>query len=106
MIKSELIETLASELTHLTEQQVSEAVHCILDVMSQTLVEGGRIEIRGFGSFALRKKLPRHAHNPKTGQKIKTQSKFSAHFKPGKELRERVNESKAHYPLKKGKKES
>lgn len=99
MIKSELIEILASEITHLTEQQVSESINCVLDVMSQTLAEGGRIEIRGFGSFALRKKPPRDAHNPKTGQKIKTQSKFSPHFKPGKELRERVNESKEKHPI-------
>ncbi len=100
MIKSELIETLASEITHLPEQQVSEAINCILDTMGQTLIDGGRIEIRGFGSFSLREKPPRHAHNPKTGQKITTQARYSPHFKPGKELRERVTLSRQKHPLK------
>lgn len=100
MIKSELIDTLASEITHLPEHLVSEAINCVLETMGQTLIDGGRIEIRGFGSFALRKKPPRHAHNPKTGQKIKTQSRYSPHFKPGKELRERVNESRQTHPIK------
>jgi integration host factor subunit beta len=101
MIKSELIETLASEVTHLSEQQISEAVNCILDTMGSALIKGQRIEIRGFGSFTLRKRKPRHAHNPKTGEKITTQEKFSPHFKPGKELRERVDQSKEKYPLNK-----
>ena len=101
MIKSELIDILAAELTDLPEQKVAQAVHHILEVMGETLVENGRIEIRGFGSFSLRKKAPRNAHNPKTGQKITTDTTYSAHFKPGKELRERVNKSRHTHPIKK-----
>jgi integration host factor subunit beta len=62
--------------------------------MSEALIQGKRIEIRGFGSFSLHFRPPRRAHNPKTGQKVVTEAKYSPHFKPGKELRERVNASK------------
>lgn len=99
MIKSELIDKLAARMTDLPEKQVAAAVNHILDLMADALVDGERIEIRGFGSFALRHRPPRAAHNPKTGEKVMTKSKYSPHFKPGKELRERVNESRHIKPL-------
>ena len=98
MIKSKLIHTLSEKLTHIPEKDVALAVHLILDEMSSTLGGGGRIEIRGFGSFSLHYRAPRQAHNPKTGEKVHTQAKYSPHFKPGKELRERVNAT-MHLPI-------
>jgi integration host factor subunit beta len=99
MIKSELIEILAANMTQLPEQQVTEGINHMLELMSHTLTEGGRIEIRGFGSFSLHDRPPRHAHNPKTGEKITTKAKKTPHFKPGKALRERVNDSRKQHPI-------
>ncbi len=102
MIKSELIAKLAAKMTHLPEKQVTDSVNCILELMSDALIKGKRIEIRGFGSFSLHYRPPRNAHNPKTGEKVITEAKYSPHFKPGKELRERVDASKEHKPLQEG----
>lgn len=101
MIKSELIEQIAAKMTHLTEKQVADGVNKMLSLMSEALIKEQRIEIRGFGSFSLHYRPPRNAHNPKTGEKVVTKAKQSPHFKPGKELRERVNASKAKCPLEK-----
>ncbi len=103
MIKSELIEQMAARMTHLTEKQVADGVNKILELMSKALIDNQRIEIRGFGSFSLHYRPPRNAHNPKTGEKVVTEAKHSPHFKPGKELRERVDASGAHCPLPKDK---
>ncbi len=100
MIKSELIERLAAKMTHLPEKQVTESINCLLELMSNALIDGKRIEIRGFGSFSLHYRAPRNAHNPKTGEKVVTEAKYSPHFKPGKELRERVDASRQHRPIK------
>ena len=67
--------------------------------MSEALINNQRIEIRGFGSFSLHYRPPRNAHNPKTGEKVVTMAKYSPHFKPGKELRERVDASREKYEL-------
>lgn len=99
MIKSELIEHIAARMTHLTEKQVADGINKIIELMSEALIDGERIEIRGFGSFSLHYRKPRHAHNPKTGEKVMTAAKYSPHFKPGKELRDRVNASRASCPL-------
>jgi integration host factor subunit beta len=99
MIKSELIANLAAKMTHLPEKQVTESINHILELMSDALIKGKRIEIRGFGSFSLHYRPPRNAHNPKTGEKVMTEAKYSPHFKPGKELRERVDASKDHQPI-------
>lgn len=93
MIKSELIAQIAARMTHISEQQVADGVNKILELMGDALLNNQRIEIRGFGSFSLHYRPSRNAHNPKTGEKVMTQPKYSAHFKPGKELRERVNNS-------------
>ncbi|KTD24211.1 MULTISPECIES: integration host factor subunit beta [Legionella] len=100
MIKSELIATLAAKMTHLPEKQVADCINRILELMSEALIQNKRIEIRGFGSFSLHYRPPRNAHNPKTGEKVVTEAKHSPHFKPGKELRERVDASRAKFPLK------
>ncbi|MCE3045174.1 integration host factor subunit beta [Legionella quinlivanii] len=99
MIKSQLIANLAAKMTHLPEKQVSDGINRILELMSEALISGQRIEIRGFGSFSLHYRPPRNAHNPKTGEKVITEAKYSPHFKPGKELRERVDSSRETIPL-------
>lgn len=99
MIKSELIARLARKETHLPEKKVGEVVKSILGTMSEAMVDGQRIEIRGFGSFELRLRPPRQAHNPKTGERVMTETKQTPHFKPGKELRERVDASKNRYAV-------
>lgn len=100
MIKSEIIEKIAAQMTHLPEKQIASAINHILELMSDSLVANQRIEIRGFGSFSLHHRPPRNAHNPKTGDKVVTKTKYTPHFKPGKELRERVNASREKHPLK------
>lgn len=99
MIKSELIASLAAKMTHLPEKQVADCTNRILALMREALIENKRIEIRGFGSFSLHYRPPRNAHNPKTGEKVVTEAKRSPHFKPGKELRERVDASRTKVPL-------
>jgi len=91
MTKSEIIEKMANKQPHLMYKDVETAVKSILDHMSQTLAAGERIEIRGFGSFSLRSRPPRIGRNPKTGETVSLPGKQVPHFKPGKELRERVN---------------
>ncbi len=91
MTKSELIERLAEKLNHLSAKDVEEAIKEILEMMAQTLSKGERIEIRGFGSFSLHYRAPRVGRNPKTGESVELDGKYVPHFKPGKELRERVN---------------
>src|SRR5579862_680970 len=91
LIKSQLIGELSKHFPHLPEKDIALAVNQIIEHMSHTLSHGGRIEIRGFGSFNLHFRPPRRAHNPKTGEKLITEPKYAVHFKPGKELREKVN---------------
>ena len=91
MTKSELIETIAARQAQLSTKDVELAVKTILEHMSQTLSTGERIEIRGFGSFSLHYREPRRWRNPKTGDAVELTGKYVPHFKPGKELRERVN---------------
>ena len=93
MIKSELIASLAKKLDHISEKDISLSVNHLIEQMSDCLSRGERIEIRGFGSFSLHYRPPRNAHNPKTGERLITVAKYSPHFKPGKELRDRVNDA-------------
>ncbi len=91
MTKSELIEKIAITQTQLPIRDIDLAVKTIIEHMSETLAEGGRIEIRGFGSFSLHYRASRIGRNPKTGESVGLSSKHVPHFKPGKGLRERVN---------------
>jgi len=99
MTKSELIEIIARKQKHLPTKDVELAVKHILEVMSGSLASGERIEIRGFGSFSLHFRPPRMGRNPKTGEAVALSGKYVPHFKPGKNLRERVNEGRVH-PIK------
>ncbi|SFR49846.1 integration host factor subunit beta [Thiomicrospira sp. ALE5] len=96
MTKSELIELISRKQTQLTHNDVELAVNQIVDVMIAAMAAGERIEIRGFGSFSLHHRQARLGRNPKTGETVALPEKRVPHFKPGKELRERVDESKFH----------
>lgn len=89
--KSELIAGIARQQSHLAHKDVELAVKSLLEMMSGTLAQGRRIEIRGFGSFSLNYRPPRIGRNPKTGDPVSLPGKYVPHFKAGKELRERVN---------------
>ena len=91
MTKSELIENLAAKQRQLTYKDVELAIRYMLEQMSDSLASGNRIEIRGFGSFSLHYRAPRTGRNPKTGASVDLAGKYVPHFKPGKELRDRVN---------------
>ena len=95
LTKSELIAKVARRkaLSFLEEKDVELAIKTILEQMVETLAEGERVEIRGFGSFSLHHRPPRIGRNPKTGETVSVGSKYVPHFKPGKELKERVNQS-------------
>ncbi|MBE2894210.1 integration host factor subunit beta [Spirabiliibacterium falconis] len=94
MTKSELIECLIEQNQTVPVKSVENGVKAVLELMSQTLEQGNRIEIRGFGSFSLHYRQPRLGRNPKTGEKVDLDAKYVPHFKAGKELRERVNPTK------------
>ncbi len=93
MTKSEMIEILSQRQTQLAYRDVELAVKTMLEHMASTLASGDRIEIRGFGSFSLHYRPPRTGRNPKTGDSVSLIAKYVPHFKPGKEMRERVNQS-------------
>ena len=93
MTKSELIEKLSLDYSHIPAKEVEGSVKAMLDLMTDSLAEGDRIEIRGFGSFSLHYRPGRVGRNPKTGAPVSLPAKHVPHFKPGKELRERVDEA-------------
>jgi integration host factor subunit beta len=92
MNKSELIERIVDRQEQLSVRDVELAVKTMLEHMTQMLSSGERIEIRGFGSFSVSYRAPRVGRNPKTGETVELQGKYVPHFKPGKELRDRVND--------------
>ncbi|MFA5630365.1 MAG: integration host factor subunit beta [Porticoccaceae bacterium] len=93
MTKSELIERIALQQEQLPPRDVELAVKMILEKMTQALVHNQRIEIRGFGSFCLHYRAPRTGRNPKTGDSVELTGKYVPYFKPGKDLKDRVNNS-------------
>jgi integration host factor subunit beta len=95
MTKSELIERLAQQQPQLAYRDLELAVKTVLELMTQQLASGERIEIRGFGSFSLHYRPGRVGRNPKTGDPVSLPEKHVPHFKPGKELRERVDAGRA-----------
>ena len=98
MTKSELIDRIAGKQSQLSSKDVELSVKAMIEYMSQVLSEGGRIEIRGVGSFSLHYRIPRVGRNPKTGTPVSLTGKYVPHFKPGKELRDRVNLSLDTHP--------
>ena len=90
MTKSELIEKLSTDFSHVQVKDIESSVKEILEQMATSLANNERIEIRGFGCFSLHYRAPRVGRNPKTGDKVELDGKYVPHFKPGKELRDRV----------------
>jgi integration host factor subunit beta len=94
MKKSELIEALAKKQPNLALKDVDLAVDCIIEQMCQALISNNRIEVRDFGAFSLHYHPARRGRNPKTGESLNLSAKYLLHFKAGKELRDRVDESR------------
>ncbi len=92
MTRSELVEALAKRFAQLAHRDAEFAVHAMLEAMAQALARGHRIEIRGFGSFGINRRAARTARNPRTGGLVAVPEKRVPHFKPGKNLREAVNQ--------------
>lgn len=99
MTRSELIQRLSEKQSYLSHKQTEIAVKHILDQMALALEQGNRIEIRGFGSFTVRCRPPCMTRNPRTGNPVAKETRYIPYFKPGKELRERVNASVHQYPV-------
>ena len=95
MTRSDLVEELAARFGQLTQRDAEYAVKTILDAVSDALVRGHRIEIRGFGSFSVNRRPPRMGRNPRSGEAVHIPEKRVPHFKPGKALRESVAQQSA-----------
>jgi integration host factor subunit beta len=95
MTRAELVEKLCFKFPALQLKDIDVAVRTILDGITNTLAQGGRVEVRGFGSFALNYKPARKGRNPKTGITVMVPAKYSPHFKAGLELHERVDYQKS-----------
>ena len=91
MLRSDLIDLLTQRNPHLSASAIDQAVKTLVEHMSETLAAGGRIEVRGFGSFSVRKRAARRARNPKTGESVQVGEHCRVHFKPGAPLRDRLN---------------
>lgn len=91
MIKSELVQKLADQNPHLYHRDVEAIVNAILDEISDAMVRGDRVELRGFGAFSVKYRPARVGRNPRTGAKVEVEEKYTPFFKTGKEMRERMN---------------
>jgi integration host factor subunit beta len=91
MIKSELVQKLAEENPHLYHRDVEIIVNTVLDTISSALANGDRVELRGFGAFSVKERGARQGRNPRTGEPVPVDAKRVPYFKPGKEMRLRLN---------------
>lgn len=94
MKKSELVQKLAKRFPHLYQRDVELLINTVLGEISTALVEGRRVELRGFGAFSIRKREARKARNPKTGNEVQIGQRQAIYFRTGKELRERINKQR------------
>lgn len=94
MKKSELIQKLSKRFPHLYQRDVELLVNTVLGEIANTLVDGRRVELRGFGAFSIRTREARKARNPKTGREVQIGERSAIYFRTGKELRERINDSR------------
>ncbi|MCB2085880.1 MAG: integration host factor subunit beta [Sphingomonadaceae bacterium] len=92
MIRSELLQTLAKDNPDLRADEIEQVVDIFFEEITQRLAEGGRVELRGFGAFSTREREARKGRNPRTGETVDVPAKRVPYFKPGKEMRERLNE--------------
>ena len=95
MTRSDLVEALAARFSHLTQRDAEYAVKILLDAIGQAMVQGHRIEVRGFGSFSVSHRPPRMGRNPRSGESVAIPATRVPHFKPGKALREAVDQRTA-----------
>jgi integration host factor subunit beta len=95
MTKSELVLNLSKRYPHLYQRDIETLVSTIFDDISSTLLEGGRVELRGFGAFSIRRRESRKARNPKNGKEVHIGERYAIYFRTGKELRERINKKPA-----------
>lgn len=93
MIKSELVQKLAEQNPHMYQRDIEKVVNAILDTIADALAQGGRAEIRGFGSFAIKHRGTRMGRNPRTGEVVTVAEKVVPVFKTGKDMRKRLNPS-------------
>ena len=93
MIRSELLQALAKDNPDLRADEVEQVVDTFFDEIAKRLAEGGRVELRGFGAFSTRERNARSGRNPRTGETVEVPAKRVPYFKPGKEMRERLNQS-------------
>jgi integration host factor subunit beta len=91
MIRSELLDKLAAENPELRAEEIERIVDLFFQQITQRLAEGGRVELRGFGAFSTRERQPRRGRNPRTGEAVDIPAKRVPYFKPGKEIREKLN---------------
>jgi integration host factor subunit beta len=91
MIRSELLQVLAKDNPELRSEEVEQIVDIFFDEISARLAEGGRVELRGFGAFSTRQREARLGRNPRSGEAVAVPAKRVPYFKPGKEIRERLN---------------
>ena len=91
MIKSELVQKIASANQHLLHRDIEQIVNVILDEITDALARGDRVELRGFGAFTVKHRASRRGRNPRTGEPVFVEEKYVPFFKTGKELRERLN---------------
>ena len=92
MIRSELLAALAQDNPELRAEEVEQIVDIFFEEISQRLTEGGRIELRGFGAFSTRERQARNGRNPRTGEAVDVPAKRVPYFKPGKDMRARLND--------------
>ena len=93
MKKSELLVHMKEQNPNFTDEQLNASIEAIFNVISEALTEGKRIEIRGFGAFSIKEKAARTGRNPRTGEAVEIKAKNTVHFKPGKDLKQAVNEA-------------
>lgn len=91
MTKSELIAILSKRYQHLYQRDIETLVSTVFDDICDTLVEGGRVELRGFGALSVRRRDARKARNPKNGKEVTIGERYAIYFRTGKDLRERIN---------------
>ena len=92
MIRSELLAALAEENPDLRPEEVEQVVDIFFEELAQRLAEGGRVELRGFGAFSTRERQARQGRNPRTGETVEVPAKRVPYFKPGKDMREKLNQ--------------
>ncbi|NOV28328.1 integration host factor subunit beta [Methylomonas sp. ZR1] len=99
MTKSQLIENISLRLPHLLQRDVEMAINITIDALTHHLAQGERIEIRGFGGFSVIQRAARIGRNPRTGEPVSLPIRYTSHFKPGLNLRERVEQSRTAFPI-------